>query len=146
MNRDVGIVIQNPQHISKITPIYNAYLSLSSLDQFVVFSAEPLGINFVPQLPLNEAYFFDGNLLVLELNMLLIVKDFLNYRNLFYYLEQPDWIYSAMSSSHTAIKDMFTKTKNLNFITQNNTIYDLYKDLWGDNITLGELNYEKIIR
>lgn len=146
MNRDIGIIIQNTQNFNKIVPLYNSYLSLGSLDQFVIFSSEPIPVTFVPQLPLYEGYFFEGNLLIFELNMLLIAKDFLKYRNLYYYLEQPDWIYSAMSSSHKSLKYTFTETKNLNFITYNQTIYDLYRDLWGNNIIMGELNYEKIVQ
>jgi len=147
MHKDVGIIVENNKsHLDTAAKLYNSYSSKQDLNQFVLFCSDSLGFASIPQLPIHEAHFFDGNIVLFNNNSLLLAKGFVNYQKIYYVLEQPDWTYVATISSHKAIKKLYTETENLFFITNNENIYQLYKMLWGDNIILGDLNYEKIIQ
>ena len=60
-------------------------------------------------------------------------------------MQKPDWLFIATNNSHESIKNLYNNTRNLEIYTNNKNVHELYKNMWGDNINLGDLSYEKII-
>jgi hypothetical protein len=147
MSSDIGIIIDNNNNLNTkvLSELYNSYIVKNNLDQFIIFASEPISLNVIPQLPLRDAVFFDGALVLFSNNALLIAKDFVNYSKLLYVIEEPAWTSISQNSSYNSIKELYTETRDLYFITSNQNIYSLYTTLWGNNIILGDINYEKAI-
>ena len=148
MSNDVGVVIDttiNREETLLIVNLYQQFLTSTDLDQFVMFTTAPSSLNDIPQLPIEKASFFQGNILLFNNNMLLFAKNFFRYNKIIYNMQKPDWLFIATSNSHESIKNLYNNTRDLEIYTSNKNVYELYKNMWGDNINLGDLSYEKII-
>ena len=60
-------------------------------------------------------------------------------------MTKPDWLFIAANNSNKSIKSLYNETRDLQIHTNNKNVHDLYKNMWGDNINLGDLSYEKTI-
>jgi len=148
MNNDLGIVIDSTisrEEILLIVNLYQQFSTFSELNQFVMFTTAPSSLNDIPQLPIEKASFFKGNILLFNNNMLLFAKNFFNYNRIIYYMTKPNWLFIAANNSNKSIKSLYNETRDLQIHTNNKNVHDLYKNMWGDNINLGDLSYEKTI-
>lgn len=95
----------------------------------------------IPILHLSHAKFFDGNLFVFDIISVIMSKGFTNLRKRILYCHDMPWIKNR-STSYTEWKDIYS---DLDFVTTNTYLYDIYHMLWKKPLNIMEsFNYEKI--
>lgn len=109
---EIAILIKNNPY--KQICIFNAY-------------SEKIDNKNVPILPISHAKFFYGDMLVFDTASLMLIKDFPNLKNKYYYTQSTEWIdgYNNYFIWHSLLCQ-----NNLHIIAQNNTIYDMYDICW----------------
>jgi len=146
MKNDLGIIVD--------TDLYGQYknliveiISKNLYNQVVLFSIEPINISdkFIPILPIMQAKFFEGNLLVFNIESVNMCKDFINIQNIFLYTNNIFWI-KTPHINHFVLKDIYQNISNLKVITSSQEVADTYQSVWTTQCIIinGELNYDKI--
>jgi hypothetical protein len=91
---------------------------------------------------MSQAKFFKGNLIVFDVASLILSKKFINLSQRFYYAHEAPWTQYSMDYKYWL--DIFS-SKDLNIITKNQQLYDIYDICWKKPIGISEdFSYETI--
>lgn len=149
-NKDIGILINKETYNTykeKINSLYQEYTSKFDTKQFILFCADNLNFSLdinLPVLSLTDIKYFFGHVVITTNNQMLICENLPN-ANVCCYIDHPIWMESTTTLSHYSIKKLYNNA-NFSFLTPNRLTYELYKNIWGDNITIGDLTYDNIIQ
>ena len=147
-NRDTGFVfikLDNNNAYNRYFETIREFINNNPVDQTVIFNSynERINTNNIPILHLSHAKFFYGNLFLFELGAAILSKNFTNINKRYLYVHNAPWLESP-SSSYSIWKDVYG-SENLEFITANQQIYDLYEICWKKPIGISEnFTYEEL--
>lgn len=148
--KDLGIFINKQiyqRYKDKIHSLYREYSDKFSTKQFILFCAENLDFDIdinLPVLALTDMKYFFGHVVVMTNNQMLVCENLPN-ANVCCYIDHPIWMDSTTTMFYHSIKRLYNNT-NFSFLTPDRLTYELYKNLWGNNITIGDLTYDNIIQ
>lgn len=146
MINDLGIIVDSISY-EKYAPLIVDIIAKNLYNQVIVFSQEtmPIKHKFVPVLPLIQAKFFEGNLLVFDTESIIISKNFTNIKNIYLYTNNVLWINSPQVN-HFVLKNIYQNIDNLKIITSSQEISNIYKSVWDKECIFinGDLSYDKI--
>lgn len=115
------------------------------MNQVLIFSSEYDRINTlnIPTMHLKDAYFFYGNLLLLDIIGCLVTQDFPNINKRYLYASDLYWTKSRPNIYKKWEKIIYHD--NLDIIASNKTINDIYSVCWKDPVGIVEnFNYEEL--
>jgi hypothetical protein len=147
MKNDLGIVcinLENSETSSVIMDTARSFIKNNPYNQVCIFNSysDIIGNNSVPILHISQAKFFNGNLIVFDIPSLILSKNFINLSKRFYYAHDIPWAHNIMSFDYWS--DIFEST-DLEVITQNQKLYDIYEICWKKPIGISEdFSYETI--
>lgn len=140
MKNDLGFLIleldNSPYYHSILNEIYQL-IKYYPYHQICVFNAysEKIDSCRVPVMPISHAKFFKGDIFVFDIVSLMMVKDFPNIDNKYYFAQSSDWV--DQYNNYFLWKSLFLQNK-LNIITSNNILYDIYNICWKQPIGIME--------
>jgi hypothetical protein len=147
-NKNLGILLiklnNNEVYDNIISTIDQLILNnpFSHISIFNSFS-DKINTGNVPILHLSHAKFFDGDMVVFDIMGLLLTKNFPNINKRYFYTQDIPWM-TDTKAYYTQWKGLF-EHDNLEFIVQNQELYDIYEMIWKKPIGISEnFNYEKI--
>lgn len=147
MKKDLGIILlelDNNSIYDHILTVAKEIIDANPYNQICVFNSKNSKIDNmnVPILHISQAKFFYGNLLIFDTTSLLLAKYFPNIDKVFMYVTDTFW--SNNVSSYAYNKSLF-QTQNLEFVAQNQELYDLYSICWKQPLKIcEELKYDTI--
>lgn len=125
--KNIKLIIEN--NIYNHICIFNS--SLSKLDTYNV-----------PVLHLNQAKFFDGDLILFDLYGAMITKNFTNAKRKILYCKDIPWIKNRQIE-YTEWSNYYDDS--IDFIVSNQYLYDIYEICWKKPLgIMEEFNYEQI--
>jgi hypothetical protein len=136
--------IQNTEAYEAIFSNIDKLLRNNPGSDIIVFSNNSDKINTynIPILHLNHAKFFDGNLWVFDIMGLVFTKQFTNLNKRILYTNEIPWIKNR-NHNYNEWKEMYMN--NLDFVTTNDYLYDIYHLCWKKPLDIMEnFNHEKI--
>ena len=148
MNKDIGFIIVNTEnsYFNIISKLFDKLQTFNKLNQYAVFcSTLKLRTNRIgiPFLPLVEAQFFQGNLLVFDIQSFLYIKNFPNINKIYYYMDKISWDGLQMNP-YRELKNVFD-TPNLEIIASDDIIYYLCYNCWKKPLCIAkDLDYDSI--
>lgn len=148
MKEDTGFILLKITNNTTNDVIFKSisnFIKDNPYQQICIFNSSNDRIcnELVPIVHLNQAKFFDGNLVVFDTMSLLFAKNFPNIKTIFMYASDIFWSKNSYSS-YKNIESIF-KLSNLEFIASNQETYDVYQTCWKKPIGICEnFNYEKL--
>ena len=147
MNKDLGIIsinLHNDKNTHSILQLAKTVSEYHPYNQVCIFSSSCNTIvdGHVPILHISQSKFFNGNLIVLDIDGLDITSSFPNiHKRLFFATELP---WTKQLKPYRFWEKLFI-SDNLEIVAKDNVIYDLFEICWKKPICLSEeLNYETI--
>ena len=147
MKKDLGIILLELDNHGIYDHILNTAKQIidhNPYNQICIFNSKNSRIDNmnIPIFHIAQAKFFDGNLLIFDTTALLLAKYFPNIDKILMYATDTFW--NNNPSSYSYNKSLF-ETKNLEFIAQNQELYDLYTICWKKPLKIcEELKYDTI--
>jgi hypothetical protein len=148
MKKDTGFVLlktDNNPTSNVIFKTISSFIADNPYLQILLFNSvnNRVSSDNVPILHLNQAKFFDGNLVIFDTMSLLFAKNFPNIDTIFMYASTLFWSKESYSN-YLDIESLFT-LKNLEFIASNREMHDIYETCWKKPIGICEnFNYETL--
>ena len=148
MKEDTGFILLKITNNTTNDVIFKSisnFIKDNPYQQICIFNSsnDRISNELVPIVHLNQAKFFDGNLVVFDTMSLLFAKNFPNIKTIFMYASDIFWSKNSYSS-YKNIESIF-KLSNLEFIASNQETYDVYQTCWKKPIGICEnFNYEKL--
>jgi hypothetical protein len=146
-NKDLGFlipVLDNNQSSNIICNTISRFIQSRPKQQICIFNSysERINTNNIPIVHINQAKFFDGNLIVFDLHCLQLSNLFPLIREVYYYAQNIPW--SNGQNNYAQWKELFDR-KNLKIISANKHIHDIYNIVWSNSIGISEtFNYETV--
>tara|TARA_B100001778_G_C18591856_1_gene632655 strand:+ start:2036 stop:2494 length:459 start_codon:yes stop_codon:yes gene_type:complete len=148
MKEDTGFILLKITNNTTNDVVFSSiskFIKDNPYQQICIFNSSNDRIcnELVPIVHLNQAKFFNGNLVVFDTMSLLFAKNFPNIKTIFMYASDIFWSKNSYSS-YKNIESLF-KLSNLEFIASNQETYDVYQTCWKKPIGICEnFNYEKL--
>ena len=148
IKNDLGFIIptlQNTQYHNNLCGLVKLLIDNNKRFQFCIFNQynELIDNKCVPLMPISHARYFDGDLIILDFNSLILAINFPLIHNIYYFTNTMPW--ADLYNSYTGWKNIFTKN-NLKVFTGSEDIADIYRIAWNiEAQTMQEINYENII-
>jgi len=144
---DLGILcikLENTTTSEHILKTAKSLIDNNPYSQICIFNSysEIVENNSVPILHISQAKFFKGNLVVFDMPSLILSKNFINLSKRFYYAYELPWTKHIQNFKYWS--EIFD-SKDLNIITKNQQLYDIYDMCWKKPIGISEdFSYETI--
>lgn len=139
--RNIGFLLpklDNQEKTSLIVREISLYIRHHRKDHVVIFSSDNQIIdNYnVPILHLNESKFFFGSLFLMDLPSVILSNSYPNITNRYFYVTSIPW----EKNPNFLYKEWFGVygSNNLNIITSNEDIYNIYAVCWKQPIKIME--------
>jgi hypothetical protein len=148
IKNDVGFVlpvINNENNSEALCKLISILIDKHRDKQFCIFNQHSYvsDTNNVPLLPMSHARYFTGDLFVMDFASLLICSNFPSTKNIYYFTNSAPWMSSY--NAYSLWNDLFSK-KNLNIVTNNPEMSDIYNIIWNiKTILIKELSYESLL-
>jgi hypothetical protein len=146
-NKDLGFlipVLDNNQHSNIICNTVSGFIRSRPRQQVCIFNSysERINTQHIPLVHINQAKFFDGDLIVFDLHCLQLSGSFPLINKIYYYAQNIPW--SNNHSYYAQWKELFSKT-NLSIISANKYIHDMYNIVWSNSVGISEaFDYETV--
>lgn len=146
-NKDLGFLVpalDNNQSSNAIFSTVSGLIKSRPKQQICIFNSycERIDTRNVPVVHINQAKFFNGNLIVFDLHCLQLSGLFPLINEVYYYAQNIPW--SNNQSYYSQWKELFDR-KNLKVISANKYIHDIYNIVWSNSIGISEtFDYESI--
>ena len=146
MKNDLGffaITLENTDYHEMICRLISSFIDNHKDKQIVLFNQffDKIDIKNIPIMPLSYSKYFDGDLIVFDLQSLIIANGSIKPQNVYYYASTVPW-----QMSYSPYKDweyMFSNPK-LKIITSSQYLFDIYNIVWNNAAGVcEELNYDK---
>jgi len=147
MTKDIGFVIVSLDNNNTSTILCNTistFIKNRPDRQISIFNSycERLDTMNIPMLHISQAKFFNGDLVFFDIPCLLLSKQFPLINKKYFYAQNAPW--TDIQESYSSWKQLFGQ-ENLNIITKNKYLYDLYNIVWKNAIGTSEnFSYEQI--
>ena len=143
---DIGFMlinIENNEYYNTMFSNINKLIESNRYSNIVVFNSQCNLIETynVPILHLSHAKFFDGRLFLFDTISAIMSQGFTNLKQKILYCNDMPWIKNR-STSYMEWNSIYS---DLDFITTNTYLYDIYHMLWKQPLNIMEsFNYEQI--
>lgn len=147
-NKDTGFVISqltNDKTYDIILSSIEKFIQNNPFDQIVIFNSftDRIDTKNIPILHLSHAQFFYGNLVLFDLLSVLLSNNFPNINKRYLYATDIPW-YNAPSTPYSEWIKLYS-SNNLNIITPNRQLFDIYQLMWKKPIGIAEnFDYEQL--
>lgn len=147
-SQDLGFIIlklMNSPQYDNILQTISSYIKFRPYNQHIIFNSysERIVTHNIPILHLQQAQFFDGDLVLFDLPSILVSNSFPNIRKRFLYATDTPWIKSP-GSNFKEWESLYAQ-ENLNIIVRDQYLYDIYNICWKKPIGIvEEFNYESL--
>lgn len=145
-SNDIGFIISKNQTYKSIYNLIIDLLNHKFDNQYVCFTYNDDIITnklHIPILPITEAKFWNGKMFIFDLEAVDIVKNFTNLTDIFYYMDNTEWVdYSHIN--YFDLKNIYEENTKIKIIASNNDIYKKYQECWNKNpiAVMETLSYE----
>lgn len=149
MKNDLGffaISLENNDYHENICHLIKQYIDNHPDKQIVLFNQffDKIDVKNIPIMPLSHSKYFDGDLVVFDIQSLILAKGSIGAKNIYYHTQIMPW---QMSYSFYGDWEYIFKQPRLKVITNSSYLYDIYNILWQNAIGISEeINYEKFSR
>lgn len=147
MTNDLGFLIlsiENNEMFHNLLSSIKSFIDKNPYKQICVFNSSSDKVNTfnVPLLHVKQAKFFYGDIIVFDLLSLMLIKNFPNIKNKYFFVNSIPWENNGFSFNEWK---SLIEQENLSIIAQNQTVYDIFEICWKQPIGIGEsFNYETI--
>lgn len=148
MSREIGLIITKLLNVDTQDNILKMAKQLQNrnpYDQVVIFNSysEKIDTHGLPILHLNQSQLFDGSLLLFDLPSIILTSKFPNLTKRIFYAVDTPWALSP-ATPHYEWHSLYMQN-NLDIITQNDHLYQIYDICWKKPIGVSEdFSYEQI--
>ena len=147
-NKDIGFLLikmNNDSTYNRILKTISDFILNNPYNQYVIFNSfsDKIDTINVPILHINQAKFFYGNLFVFDFISCLLTQNFPNLSNRYLYTKDLFWTVDP-GNSYNEWESILMKD-NLNIITHNKYVHDIYDMCWKKPIGISEnFTYEEL--
>lgn len=147
MINDLGFLIfsiENNRMFDEILLCIKKYIDNFPYKQVTIFNSvcEKIDTKNIPLLHIKQAKFFDGDIFVFDLIGLMLIKNFPNIKNKYYFASNIPWEQTDLT--FTQWSEIFNQP-NLNIIAHNKNIYNVFDITWKKPLGISEtFNYESL--
>lgn len=145
---DIGFILLNIDNSAIYNNIFttiNQFIKNHPYNEFLVFSSlcNKSDTMNVPILHLSHSKFFDGILIAIDIQSLIITKKFTNYKRKYFYAFDTPWL--SMNKTAYAQWRNLLADDSLDIITANQTLNDIYSICWKKPVGISEgFTYEEL--
>jgi hypothetical protein len=146
-NKDLGFlipVLDNSQQSNNICNTITRLIGSRPKQQICIFNSycEKIDTRNIPIVHINQAKFFDGDLIVFDLHCLELSNSFPLIQNTYYYAQNIPW--SNNPAYYDQWKNLFNRP-NIKIISSHKYIHDIYNIVWSNSLGISEaFDYETI--
>jgi hypothetical protein len=147
-NKDIGFILIKIDNSALYDNIFNtiqSFIQNNPYNQYVVFNSfcEKIDNSNIPILHLNQAKFFHGSLVLFDFVSIIISKKFPNIHKKYFYAQNIPW--ESIPKTQYAELSNFLIDDNLDIITKNQYVYDIYDICWKKPLGISEnFDYESL--
>lgn len=147
MINDLGFLIlsiENTELFHNLLSSIKDFINNNPYKQICIFNSVSDKVNTfnIPLLHVKQAKFFHGDIIVFDLLSLMLIKNFPNIKNKYFFVNTIPWEHNGFSFNEWKA---LIEQENLNIIAQNQAIYDIFDICWKSPIGIGEnFSYETI--
>ena len=147
-NKDIGFLLikmNNDSTYNRILKTISDFILNNPYNQYVIFNSfsDKIDTINVPILHINQAKFFYGDLFVFDFISCLLTQNFPNLSNRYLYTKDLFWTVDP-GNSYNEWESILMKD-NLNIITHNKYVHDIYDICWKKPIGISEnFTYEEL--
>jgi hypothetical protein len=148
MKQDIGFLLlqlTNNSAYDGILQVAQKIAENNPRQQTIIFNSycEKVNLYDLPVLHISQAQFFVGNLFIFDLSGVILTKKFPNIDKRFFYVNNAPWTQQPQTK-YENWSSLYNQN-SLNFIAQNEQLYDLYNICWKQPIGIAkEFDYETI--
>jgi|688.fasta_scaffold207150_2 hypothetical protein len=138
-----AITLENIQLHEKLCDTLGSYIKNHPKQHIVLFNqySEKIDTKNIPILPLSHSKYFDGSLVVFDIQSLLIAEGSIKCKNLYFYAQNIPW---QISYSHYSDWKNIMKHDKLKVIANSTYLHEIYNMVWNNSIGICEdINYEQ---
>jgi hypothetical protein len=147
MKNDLGFIllsIENNEMFHNLLSSIKSFIDHNPYKQICIFNSDSDKVNTfnIPLLHIKQAKFFHGDIIVFDVLSLMLIKNFPNLKNKYFFVNSIPWEQNGFSFSEWK---SLIEQDNLQIIAQNESIYDIFDICWKKPLGIGEnFSYETI--